>query len=449
MAFGFKQCSYDAVLFVDNNKVIKEMLLSEFEAVLDGIVGEPDYAGETCQAVYLKIDTSLAILGAVFFAIDFDAEGAADKRWNLPLSQLVETAAFGAELNGTPVRVACRSQCQIPWHQSSLWEPDLSATSNIFKVLDAHIKQNKLGLVVEKSKPNSVPAADPSTQDSGSDQTAVQHQEISVSEDELRVQMARNMKKLRLHINNLKTRHQQELDALRGELASEKESLTEQIDALSKDKQEVLDKSSELSIEIEQLNALLSEQKLDYEKQLNDTLSRQGVDLEEIRKQFRRDLQQKLIEKSSELNDKLEMREMELHYRQDQIEQLSTELEELKSEIANGLQQQSPAGFEQLANAGVHFVVTLPGLGPLNIPVSELNSYLAAKDTYLANRLKIDKQTYLSWLAYAQHPVCAAVDAGQSPCEIPVELVLPHDFIPGVSDHCSLHRCASANVVNG
>ena len=85
MVFGFDPTSYDAVLFVDQNKVIKEMLLTEFEAVLDGVVGEPEFAGTSAHAVYLKINRRLEIVGAVFFLINFDNKGSADRRWNIPL----------------------------------------------------------------------------------------------------------------------------------------------------------------------------------------------------------------------------------------------------------------------------------------------------------------------------------------------------------------------------
>ena len=67
MVFGFDPTSYDAVLFVDHNKVVKEMLLTEFEAVLDGVVGEPDFSNSTAHAVYLKVNRRLDIIGAVFF----------------------------------------------------------------------------------------------------------------------------------------------------------------------------------------------------------------------------------------------------------------------------------------------------------------------------------------------------------------------------------------------
>ena len=149
MVFGFDPTSYDAVLFVDQNKVVKEMLLTEFEAVLDGVVGEPEFADSAAHAVYLKINRRLDIIGAVFFIIHFDAKGNADRRWNIPLSQMVETAAFGPELNGVQLRIACRSQCQIPWQQQDLWEPDLSVGSNTLKMLSVSVQANRLGLLVD------------------------------------------------------------------------------------------------------------------------------------------------------------------------------------------------------------------------------------------------------------------------------------------------------------
>ena len=51
MFFGFKQTYYEAVIFMGHKKVLKEMLYSEFEAVLDGVVGEPEFQNQTCHAV--------------------------------------------------------------------------------------------------------------------------------------------------------------------------------------------------------------------------------------------------------------------------------------------------------------------------------------------------------------------------------------------------------------
>ena len=59
MVFGFDPTSYDAVLFVDQNKVIKEMLLTEFEAVLDGVVGEPEVLASQQKSLWKTVIATL------------------------------------------------------------------------------------------------------------------------------------------------------------------------------------------------------------------------------------------------------------------------------------------------------------------------------------------------------------------------------------------------------
>ena len=43
--------SNEAVVFFEDGAVSKEMTYSEFEAILDGVVGMDDFAGDTLKAV--------------------------------------------------------------------------------------------------------------------------------------------------------------------------------------------------------------------------------------------------------------------------------------------------------------------------------------------------------------------------------------------------------------
>ncbi|MEE4464799.1 chromosome partitioning protein ParA, partial [Azotobacter chroococcum] len=88
----------EAVMFFNEHGVCREMLLPEFEAVLDGVVGLPDLADQQVRLAYVLISPRLAVRAAVFFHLDFDEDGAADPNWNIPLRQLSERAGPGADL---------------------------------------------------------------------------------------------------------------------------------------------------------------------------------------------------------------------------------------------------------------------------------------------------------------------------------------------------------------
>ena len=61
--------AYEAVFFLDNKKVTRHMLYSEFEALLDGLGTLPDYADEDAKAVYAVIGKTGKISALVFFIL--------------------------------------------------------------------------------------------------------------------------------------------------------------------------------------------------------------------------------------------------------------------------------------------------------------------------------------------------------------------------------------------
>ena len=91
-------------------------LTTEFEAILDCFVPMPELSNMAVDAVYVQLSGQLLVRSAVFFNIDFDSEGFADKRWNIPLQQLAENSSKGPDLGCGAIRLACRSQCHSIQH---------------------------------------------------------------------------------------------------------------------------------------------------------------------------------------------------------------------------------------------------------------------------------------------------------------------------------------------
>lgn len=455
MVFGFDPTSYDAVLFVNQNKVIKEMLLTEFEAVLDGVVGEPEFADTSAHAVYLKINRRLDIVGAVFFLINFDNKGSADRRWNIPLSQMVETAALGPELNGIQLRIACRSQCQIPWHQQDLWEPDLSVESNTLKILSASIQANRLGLLVDDT-PEQPPVLThiisnasnaPTNQvDKSADNNAAAEKE---SREQERYNMAQNIKKQRVYIASLKSLHEQEMEAQRKLYSKDREmfllankKLQEQIEALES-------KYCDAVIDIENKQSAYDKQCAEYEQRLERMMDQRGIDHRSLRVQFNKDFQAKLIEQTAEIESKLEMREVEVYYREEQINRLKSEALELKA-YAKQLESQSVAAeISSLVENGVYFVVSQPGVGPLSIEAEDLMRFNSEPNGYIAERLGVDVDIYEAWLAHIKLPLCASKNNGENCGEHLEPVTTPQAFVHGISDYCAVHQQVGLAAVSG
>src|SRR5690606_29868154 len=129
----------------------------EFEALLDGVVNLPEYADKQMRVVYVLINPRLMVRAAVFFLIDFDEKGSTDSGWNIPLRHLADRAGRGPDLGAGPIRLACRSQCPVSWHQMHLWDPSLVPGKNDLVLLRDAVRRNHLGLLVE-DEPQSVTA---------------------------------------------------------------------------------------------------------------------------------------------------------------------------------------------------------------------------------------------------------------------------------------------------
>src|SRR5690606_11058396 len=110
------------------------------------------------RIAYVLINPRLLLRAAVFFYLDFDENGAADKGWNLPLRNLADRAGRGPDLGAGPIRLACRSQCPVSWHQMHLWGPNLAPGQNDLVLLRDAVKRNHLGLLFDEEAPQAVAA---------------------------------------------------------------------------------------------------------------------------------------------------------------------------------------------------------------------------------------------------------------------------------------------------
>ena len=149
----------EAVIFFSDHAVVKEMFFVEFEAVLDDVVGIPDFANSELRAAFVQIDDKLSVLGLVLFSISFDSRGRVAGHWNIPLRHLLDHASFGPDLGAGPVRVACRSACPVAWYRRQLWDPD----AGTFNQISTAVMRNRLGIIVEERGKQRVGGSIPSS----------------------------------------------------------------------------------------------------------------------------------------------------------------------------------------------------------------------------------------------------------------------------------------------
>ena len=137
----------EAVMFFSEHGIAKEMLYTEFEALLDGMVATPEFADETVEAVFLQISNRLHVRAAVFFTLDFDQEGHISPLWNMPLRTLAEKAGRGPDMGGGPIRLVCLGFNPTPKYKNALWKPGQRDGRSDLVLIKESVTRNTLGII--------------------------------------------------------------------------------------------------------------------------------------------------------------------------------------------------------------------------------------------------------------------------------------------------------------
>ncbi len=448
MSMQNKAQMVEAVLFFNDRGVCKEMLFPEFEALLDNVVNMPEFADQQMRLAYVLINPRLLVRAVVFFYLDFDEHGAADKGWNLPLRHLADNAGRGPDLGAGPIRLACRSQCPVSWHQMHLWDPSLAPGKNDLVLVRDAAKRNALGLLVEEDAPvvlaerlqvaaeDKWQAPDPARDEA--DKRAEQ------KEQEHRLKTAQLIKQQRLRISTLGKQYEEELARLK--LAGEERQRAQQAEIHNL--HQALRQQEELN---NNLKAQLGAQ-ADSMQQTREELAKQLRDLERhgrteadiLRAQFDSELQARVAAALAEAREQVAIRDVELAYRAEQETQLQQELERLKRERDELASQGGEQILERLAKLGVVFVVYHPGAGHLTIPLQDIARYQNNPMSYAAAKCFVSEEQYRQWLAHYQQPTCEASLPSGERCAMPIDRVeTPSRFVVGESNCCARHKAGA------
>ncbi|OZG74014.1 DNA repair ATPase [Hahella sp. CCB-MM4] len=452
---------YEAVLFLEDQYVSRQMRYSEFEAILDNVVPLSDLADTEISAVYVQMNQQLAPRALVFFKLYFDEEGLADPEWNVPLKRLASISGSGPDLGGGPIRLACRSQCAISWHQRDLWDPDMRPGGNDFQVIKKALIENRLGFEyvamedddvpvlqaepkpAKPSKPakSAKPADDediPVLMPEAVSKQADAEATLKDLEQKHRLKLARVLKEQRLRIKTLASQHQAEIEELtrksRIESQAHKNKLQEleqslkQTRVLYEQTKTKLQKRSDQFLNLQDEMTKYRKKLAVLEKELSAALT--GEEAERLKQRMEGEL--------TILKEQLDRREAEIYYRNEREEQLRMEIQKLKEDLDSS---GDSLMLSRLSELDVVFVVYHPGAGHLTLPVQDIQRYMDNPLGYVAERCSVSEEVYKEWLDHYEKPSCDFKVPGRGVCGKSVNrIAAPSDFVPGESNRCEEHQ---------
>lgn len=413
------------MFFAEDGSIGKQMFYTEFETLLDGLVKMPVFADQQVRATYLVINARLQIRSVVFFYLDFDESGAPDSGWNIPLQQMAERAGRGPDLGGGPIRLACRSQCPVSWHQMHLWDPSLVAGHNDLALLRDTVKLNSLGMLFREEDAQTVApgrlqvASEDQWYASGASRDLAEKLAERLSRD-YRQKAAHLVKQQRERLASLSQEHQVELarvaaagDARLSELQAQMHGLRQALR-----QQEMLNQT--LKGQLAEQLAIQQSERDEMAVRLRGAERHARTEREVLREQFDEELQARLIAAQAAAEEQARRREVQ-----------ATQL---------GAHQV----LERLAGQGVVFVVFHPGAGHLTVPLQDVDRYLASPLAYAASKCFVTEALYRQWLEHYQQPRCEGLQADGQRCGAVIERVeTPGHFVVGDANCCRLHKSAA------
>tara|TARA_B100000809_G_scaffold29934_1_gene25969 strand:- start:3083 stop:4450 length:1368 start_codon:yes stop_codon:yes gene_type:complete len=429
----------EAVVFFNQGQATREMLWSEFEAILDAVVPMMEFANSTAHAVYVRINSKIDVAAAVFFSISYDADGRADNRWNIPLQQLADSSARGPDMGSGPILLACYSQCSIAAQQKNLWDPSMDPKINTFAQLRKVIASNRLGLVFEAEEVAAISA--PADFDTTGLQQEISKRYQQKFEQELRSRMAQMMKEQRLRIATLTHQNEESTQVLQHNNLQCVDALRLQIEQRDSCLKVLEQRNQVLKETIVGQNEKIQGQREYFEHKLESRESDGQTSIKSMQDDYKLELEAKVLAATAELKDSLQMRDFELIYRSEQESVLREELTTIQAENQSLIANNGSDLLGSLSDAGLSFVAYHPGAGHITVPVKDIKRYMASKQLYAAETCGVTMGHYQQWLSHYHRPVCAALTSKGDLCGARIAKNMdPREFHVGDDDRCAGHQ---------
>jgi hypothetical protein len=441
----------EAIIFLDGNRVAREILYPEFEAILDHVVGIEEYRSKSASAIYVRINSRLHITSAVCFLIEFDRNGFAENSWNVPLRHLADSGGRGPDLGAGPIKLSCRNQCSVSWHHRSLWDPIIepNGEGTLTIVADA-IKRNRLGLIVEsgtdveKSRLPSLGGSNSGSTFGGKSST---EPDVNAAlNEQFKEQIAEVTAAHKLRVAAMKSEAQDHLERVQQHYRIEKEKLVAAFDAAKKLFSEEKHKNLKLKQKFDVQAEGMKKVRTQFQKQLQDSKTIGDEQVQELEEKFEQELNARLDAATTELKEVLDMREVQLFYRDEQVARMEGDIALFKQEKQNLVEGSGDKVLQRLVESGITFIAYQPGADHLTIPLKDVGEYVDSPESYVAGKLSVDMHTYKQWLKHYQVPLCSYSCGEGSVCGKSIPTIdKPGRFIVGESDRCAEHsRAATA-----
>lgn len=432
-----------AVIFFDRDGEIEtEMNIAEFQAVLDGFVPLEQMAGITARACYVEFDNGYFVKRLVFFLLPIGKTGAVDRLWQLPLMDLASTGAKSKDLGAGPISLVCQSKCPAKHLQGNLWDPDLSPRNSLLTKIKKSIARNRLGVQFRAPEDQEPERSTIDLAKIEQDLSARLRKEYA---QEFRDHMAQLLKEQRLRIATMRSEAEQgSLQAKQDyerrieeyhSLLSEKERLINDQRSINRSLKETVDGQAQ---KIEAMREY-------FDQKLTDSGSIGDADA--LKEAIETELSARFESQSKDLKEQLQMREVELLYRNELEVQLHDEVARLREENQKALTSTGEQLLAKLIESGISLVAFHPGSGHITIPVNEVSTYLESPAAYAAEKCGVNVERYEAWLAHYRMPVCQHESDNSKICGDNIDQVeTPLDFRVGESDCCDTCRKKKARA---
>jgi hypothetical protein len=437
----------EAVLFIEDNRVSKEMLFPEFESVLDQVVGLNDCKNKTLQAVFIKITAQLTVTSTVFFMISFDANGMADADWSMPLRFLADARDhYGPDLGAGPIHLVCRSQCNTQWLLDQLWDPEISDECNHFLLIRDAVKRNRLGLIYTPPE-SEIPEITSDKKETATAGKSAATAASQVTDQELQKKLEEIEHKHKLYFATLESRHKREFDKLHDDYQTDLQVYKNKLIQLKQFVEQEKAKAEKAILTLQEQLHQSQQQRAQLEENLNMS-AKDKEKLEALKKQYEIDMQAKLEAERADLLEELEMREVELMYRTQQEQQFKQMIDQIRQDKITLLGEGADRYLERLNKSGIVFVAYQPGSGHLTIPLSQMGRYIDDPLAYVAEKNGLSIDQYKAWLAHYNNPLCAAKLSDGTRCTAALKQVLtPKEFVDGEHNYCIVHRAQLTKAI--
>ncbi|WP_049630175.1 hypothetical protein [Cellvibrio sp. pealriver] len=442
----------EAVFLFQDGQIARELLYPEFEAILDGFIPVPDFSGTSAKAAYVQINPSLNVTGVVFFLLGFDAKGMVDRRWNVPLRQLLESAGSGPDMGAGAIRLVCYSQCPVAWHQKNLWDPLMQPGSNSFVAMRKAVKSNRLGFAIKAPEAQAVASksvqAVRTVAEVEREQSALEQKLHEHYAQELRDKMALLIKEQRLRIATLMNQHQAKFHSLQHEHQHRLLAYQQQYQQLEQQNKELEERNRSLKESLDIQATKVEGMREYFAHKLKAAQQDESSQLQVLQENFALELDTKIRAATAGLREMLDMREVELFYRHQNESALKEEIVNIKRENQQLLKNSSDQLLGRLTKAGVNLVAFLPGVGEIAIALDDIGRYLEDPDAYAAEKAGVSQAVYFAWLEHHKSPCCSAVDSRGNMCGRSIPMIeTPLEFHSGESDRCTQHQTVTFSLV--